>query len=104
MLDSNFTREIKKIVSETDSTAKIILFGSRATGKARIDSDWDILILLNKPRVTLKDGQVFRHKLYELELESGEAISTFVYSQQEWDTKFSITPFYKNIQREGITL
>ena len=28
--------------------ARILLFGSRAIGDARPDSDWDILIILNK--------------------------------------------------------
>ena len=28
--------------------ARILLFGSRARGDARPDSDWDILIILNK--------------------------------------------------------
>jgi uncharacterized protein len=104
MNNNAFTGAIKKIVTDTDKSAKVILFGSRATGQARKDSDWDILILLNKPNVTMKDGQIFRHKLYELELQTGEAISTFVYSQLEWENKYSITPLYSNIQKEGITL
>ncbi len=104
MNNSVFTGAIKKIVTDTDSSARVILFGSRATGNARSDSDWDILILLNRPTVKLKDGQIFRHKLHDLELQTGEAISTFVYSQQEWENKYSITPLYRNIQKEGIAL
>ena len=30
--------------------ARILLFGSRARGDARPDSDWDILIILNKTK------------------------------------------------------
>ena len=33
------------------SGAKVILFGSQARGDAKEDSDWDILILLNKDKV-----------------------------------------------------
>lgn len=98
------TDEIKKIIAKEDSNAKVILFGSRARGAAKSESDWDILILLAKPKVTAKDEQLFRHKLYDLELESGESISTFVYSQSDWNTKLSVTPFYNNVIKEGIYL
>jgi len=101
---SEFTGRVKKIVHDADSTATVILYGSRATGKARPDSDWDFLILLNRPKVTFKDEQFFRHKLLSLELETGEVISTFVYSVADWENRHSITPYYQSIQKEGITL
>lgn len=94
-------QQIKKVVKDTDDSATAILYGSRAKAKARDDSDWDILILLNRPKVSLKDEQLFRHKLYDLELKIGQPISTFVYSLNDWNTKMSHTPLFKNIQREG---
>ena len=81
-----------------------MLYGSRARGDAKKDSDWDVLILIDKPRVTFKDEQVFRHNLYDLTLETGQSISAFVYSKKEWNTKQSITPLYQNIKKEGIYL
>ena len=35
--------------------AIVILFGSRARGDAREDSDWDVLILVDKERGTSQD-------------------------------------------------
>jgi len=98
------TNLIKSVIKKEDPLAQIILFGSRARNDARQESDWDILVLLNKANVTLKDEQYIRHKLYDIELESGEALSTFVYSMNDWNTKLSVTPFYENVQREGIYL
>lgn len=98
------TAQIKKAVQQTDPTATAILFGSRATGKAKKDSDWDVLILLNKPSVSLNDERLFMHNLYDLELETGEAISTLVYSLQDWNTKLSVTPLYQSVKKEGIVL
>jgi predicted nucleotidyltransferase len=104
-MELNIIKEkIKQTVRSTDVTAQIILFGSRARGDTHPESDWDILILLNKPKVSLKDEQAFRHKLYDIELETGIVISTFVYSQTEWNGKMSVTPLYKNVTREGIYL
>lgn len=96
--------QIKEVIRNTDKSATAILYGSRANGKARDDSDWDILILLNKPHASLKDEQLFRHRLYDLELRIGQPISTFVYSLSDWNTKMSGTPLFKNIQREGMIL
>ncbi len=41
---------------------------------------------------------------FELELEYGQAISTFVYSTTDWDGKHSVTPLYHNIKEEGILI
>jgi predicted nucleotidyltransferase len=98
------TEKIKQTVMATDASAQVLLFGSRARGDAKKDSDWDILILLNKAKVTIKDEQVFRHKLFDVELETGACISTFVYALNDWNTRMSITPLYKNVQADGIYL
>lgn len=94
---------IRKQVKEIDPSAKIILYGSRARGDEKPDSDWDLLILVNT-RVDIKTEQVFRHKLFDVELELGEAFSTFVYNKREWKSKYWMTPLYKNISKEGITI
>ncbi len=99
-----FTDQLKGIVQQTDPTAVTILYGSRATGKARKDSDWDILILLDRSTVSIKDEQLFRENLYDLELESGEPISTFVYAKDDWNTRLSITPLYQSVKKYGIIL
>lgn len=94
---------IKKSIEQVDANAEIILFGSRARGDQRKDSDWDILILTDYP-VSYRVEQNFRHHLFELELELGEAFSTFVYAKSEWENKHSVTPLYQNIAKEGIRI
>ena len=92
---------IKKLVEEKDSSAKIYLYGSRAKGNAKKDSDWDLLILLNREKITSDIENEITYPLYDLEFETGEIISPMVYTQDEWDTKYNITPFYKNVMKEG---
>ena len=94
---------IKSTVREVDKQAEVILFGSQSRDEENEHSDWDILILSSKP-TNLKNEQTFRHKLFELELIYGVALSTFVYSKTEWKNKHYITPFYQNIQKDGIKL
>jgi len=102
--DKDIKKQIKQAVTEADDSATVILYGSRAKGTAKDNSDWDILILLNKSNVSIQDEQLFRHKLYDLELKIGEPISTFVYSLKDWNNKLSNTPLHQNIQREGMIL
>lgn len=92
---------IKENIREVDPKAEVVLFGSRARGDERKDSDWDLLILTEYP-VSFKVEQRFRHHLFDLELELGEAFSTFVYSKTDWELKHSVTPLYQNVSKEGI--
>jgi hypothetical protein len=62
------------------------------------------LILLDKPTVTLKDEQLFRHNLYDLEIEIGEPISTLVYATQDWNPRLSVTPIYNAVKQNVIIL
>jgi len=92
---------IKKLVEEQDSSAKIYLYGSRAKGNAHKDSDWDLLILLNREKITSEIENEITSPLYDLEFETGEVISPMVYTLKEWNTKYNVTPFYKNVMKEG---
>ena len=96
-------QQIKACARSIEPQAEVVLFGSRARDEAKEESDWDILILTPGP-ADMKTERKFMHKLFEIELEHGVAISTLVYSKQDWDTKLRITPLYKNIKKEGIAL
>lgn len=94
---------IRQNIEAIDPGAEIILYGSRARGNERPDSDWDILVLTDYP-VDLQRESVFRDHLYDLEVETGEPFSLFVYSKYDWETKHKISPFYENILQEGIKI
>ncbi|MCD4681206.1 MAG: nucleotidyltransferase domain-containing protein [Bacteroidales bacterium] len=94
---------IRQNISEIDPFAEIILYGSRARGDEKKDSDWDILVLTDYP-VDINKERDFRNNLYDLELRTGEPFSIFVYSKKDWITKQKITPFYYNVTQEGIQL
>ena len=104
-MDQNLIQErIKKTIHSKDSKAVAYLFGSRARGNNRPDSDWDILILVDATRVTNEIEDMFRDDLYDIELESGQIISTFIYPKDYWKNTLIYSPLYKNVNREGILL
>lgn len=98
---NNILSQIKRIVKEQEPSAKIYLYGSRSRGTAGSDSDWDILILLNRERISYEIEQGITSPLYDLEFDTGEVISPMIYSEKEWNSKYRITSFYKNVMREG---
>jgi len=83
--------------------SQAILFGSRARGDARDDSDWDILILLDKDRITQSDIDEISYPIRELGWEIDAMVNPIMYTMKEWNSK-SFTPFYKNVMKEGIVI
>lgn len=83
--------------------ADAILFGSRARGDARKDSDWDVLILIKGSRATGQDFERFAYPFVDYGWTVREQIHPLIYTYEDWN-KRSITPFFKNISAEGVSL
>jgi predicted nucleotidyltransferase len=96
-------QSIKESVSATDPGATLILYGSYARGDFREDSDIDVLVLIDKDKVTMDDRRRVSSSLYKIELETGVMISPFLSSKKDW-ASHKVTPFYENVNREGIVL
>lgn len=101
-LEKNILQLVKAKVLAIDNMAKVILFGSRARGDSRKDSDWDFLILTSK-EVTFTLKCEFRNSLYDIELETGEVIGTMIHNITEWDTR-QYTNIHKNIKEDGVEI
>lgn len=83
--------------------AKVILFGSRARNDAREDSDWDLLIILNKDKMSVSDIERYACPFMELGYEAEEEINPIVYTRKEWENR-KFTLFHHNIEKEGIEI
>lgn len=93
-------QRIGKRVLPEDS--RLYLYGSRARGDYHEGSDWDLLVLLNRPQEA-SDFQNIAYPLMELGFDLGEYFSVQTYSQQEWDA-MSFLPYYKNVEQDKIVL
>ena len=94
---------IKEIaVKALPANSSLLLYGSRARCDNRVDSDWDLLILLDKPKLSSQDydyGYPFR----ELGWDIGEEISPHIYTKKQWD-EWTFLPYHKNVERDKIVL
>lgn len=64
---------------------KARLFGSQARGTARDNSDWDILIILDKEKLMAADYDNITYPLTKLGWELGEEINPVMYTTKEWE-------------------
>lgn len=82
---------------------RVLLFGSQARGDAHEDSDWDLLILLDKPRIENSDFDTVAYPIIEMGWRMGIAINPLLYTYSDWN-KRHFTPFYQNVLKDGIEL
>jgi len=102
-MNTAILEEIRQLKRQLIPSEKLILFGSQSRGDARPDSDWDLLLLLSKEDITLEDERLYAYPFTKLGWNYGTYFSVKLYSENDWQ-KRSFTPFYKNVEKEGINI
>ena len=98
-----YITEIQKIYG--DHLRKVILYGSYARGDFHVDSDVDLMILLDMSDMELK---VFSRQLsymtYDFNMDHEVDIKPISKSEEHFRKWVANYPFYANIRKEGVVL
>lgn len=109
-MPQNMQSLITKYVSEVQKLygiylRQIILYGSYARGDFHLDSDVDIMILLDMSDLKLKEySQQLSYMTYDFNLDYDIDIKPIVKSEAHFKKWVVTYPFYANIQKEGVVL
>ena len=96
--------DIKRLASEVvPFGSKAWLYGSRARGTAHAYSDGDILLILNKEKLTQTDYDNVSYPFVLLGCELGDEINPIMYTEKEWES-YHATPFFENVQQDAVNL
>ena len=102
--DRELLAECKAAIRQAAPGASVILYGSRARGDAQDESDYDLLVLVDRD-VDMELERAVVDRLVPLEGRAGKAISVLVYNRAQWDSPlYRAMPLHKNVTREGVAL
>ena len=96
-----FVTQVKQSLGR--NIVSIRLFGSKVRGTSQPDSDIDVLVAVRQLSSKVKDAII--DIAFDVNLEFGVYISPRVVLGKIFTTRvWRITPFIKNVQKEGILL
>ena len=85
------------------SSASLWLYGSRARGTARNDSDWDLLILLDEDKQKSTDFAQYAYPFTLMASADNQMVIPQIYTKKQWK-QMQFTPFVQNVEQDKVIL
>lgn len=83
---------------------KVILYGSKATGKDVDESDIDLLLLTSR-ELSWRERDAITDALFDIQLTYEVVISTLVVPAPAWRTgPYLVLPIHDEIERDGVAV
>ena len=104
MLNNEFLHSIRLLGQKIIPVGSHLwLYGSQARGDAHPESDWDLLILLDKDKEEYADFNRFSFPFIELGIHHNIPVSAQIYTLRDWHNQ-SFSPFNHNVEHDKIVL
>ena len=101
--DADLLQRCKEAIRAVVPEADVILYGSRARGDAKDDSDYDLLVLVDRPADVAVHKQLIS-SISPLE-EDGAVLTLSIHNRDLWNSRlYRAMPFHENVDREGVLL
>jgi len=97
---TEITTLVKEYIQSLDPYAEVILLFPHEKGL----KDEPQIYVLTPAKVDLSLEHQYLDARYQVELKSGQSLSLYTYSKEEWHKQFIDTPIYKRVHTEGIHL
>ena len=102
MADPVVERFFKNIGAVKQKIQTAYLFGSRARGTERPDSDYDVLLVVSDD-FSLADKDVLYDRVMDILLETGRLVSLKIFKEKEFHRLCDLkTPFLSRVLQEGV--
>lgn len=100
METTNMIDNIKQVAAQVlPKGSSLFLYGSRARGDEHEESDWDLLLLLDKPKLERDDFDKYSFPFVLMGWDYGQDIRPHAYTKEEWFNG-PHAMFYYNVEED----
>jgi len=90
-------------ISNVTGVTRVVLFGSRARGDFNGNSDYDILVVMDRMDIQIKNEII--HVLHEIEMDYSIPLSPVIRTEAEYQKNSQMgSRFITNIENDGIII
>lgn len=102
--ETNLLDDFRLVAQEVlPKGSQVWLYGSRARGDSHKDSDWDLLILIDKHDIAIDDEDKYSFPFVMKGWQHATAVSPLLYTFKEWKKRKN-SPFYSNVERDKVII